>query len=1335
MADFAEEFNRVFRVISSDNDFKPQTSEGYGRMIHGVSWEDVDAHFAGLRTIHLRLVSEQHTTYTGVWDFDGGEKDWPRVTALVAEMRRLGFQIPPVSLSGKKGFNVWLLLERPFPAAVVRKFLRDVLIHTFERYQPGYQRSVETRPDSDFANDSGKCTKALPFGKNQKSGNWTGLLDPALLSEQSPPPLGFCEFQGNPLQTQLLANVRFVSHEQFNGALASFESKQSQERVEQGLLKFDDFHEGEHPECITSILKDGAPTDLQYNTLNLTLFNYCRMRGMTRESSEGLARKVAEASDGHSTSKVTVDEKLANFRSNFGDGKKTPFSCGYVRQSEEWASRIDCKVCQAKACDDPLRWARYCPLAWRKEDVFGVFTEPELPSIPTPFPQLSEILVGGFRAGWLYTLLAPPKAGKTTLAANLLDHAARNGHPSLYAGYEMSFAQMVEYAMARTLRINSSRIARKHLSEHEAKMLADAVAGYVAHEGACLDIWEADQTHVLRGINYWVEDAKRRSQEKTPFVVVDYLHLVPTGNSDFDLTANETRRISALITAIKQIARTTQAAILVLSSVTKEAEASASREGNIEVRMARDSLSIVHASDCVMTFQERSNNAGDKKNPLFLDPWQFIIHELSEKGQEQEAAAVSRSLQQLEGSYPAEGPGCACRARLTVARHRGPVGHIPLYYVKAYHSLEPVDLGGGVQQPTFDGCDVRNVVSQQLRENSSNPITMNVDIPRNLGPNKKVDPETEPPTSFGLDWVYLTGLDEARSALQDLVALGGIVGIDIETYGHNALDPHRSTIRLLQLAADEGPVTIIDVDAVGGLSRIADLLGQLHGVAHNAKFEMKFFKKNGLRMVLDCTLLAHHVLTAEIVNLKELANIHLGLLMDKSEQRSDWGAPILTESQLRYAALDAYVPCKIFPLILKKLQEAGSELSYQITRDAQLAVVDMELTGMPFDTGGHASLVERLSNEYSELERRALKCLNGINPKSTKQIGEWIRKQLERDAPGSLQNWPKTGRGALRVGESDLKQHSRFLPLDVQSIVSDVLLPFKRVAKLKTTYGVKLQDHVHPRTHRIHGNFNLAGTRTGRMSSSSPNMQNLPRGDFRTLFRAPASRSIVKADLSQAELRVIACLANANSLLEAFRKGDDIHRKTASAILAKNVEDVSDEERRLAKALNFGLIYGQGPEGLMRYASSMYGVSLSMVDAKRYRAAWFSTYPEIESWHQYMRSQSGSCLSVRTPAGRIRYFRSGEYKPTLAYNTPVQGGAAEVILKALAFIERRLYSETIDAHIVAAIHDEVVVETPGDAETFVGAIVSESMREAMQCIFPEAPLEGLVDVSIGESWG
>jgi DNA polymerase I-like protein with 3'-5' exonuclease and polymerase domains len=284
---------------------------------------------------------------------------------------------------------------------------------------------------------------------------------------------------------------------------------------------------------------------------------------------------------------------------------------------------------------------------------------------------------------------------------------------------------------------------------------------------------------------------------------------------------------------------------------------------------------------------------------------------------------------------------------------------------------------------------------------------------------------------------------------------------------------------------------------------------------------------------------------------------------------------------------------------------------------------------------------------------------------------------------------------------------------------------WRELHKLATGYGEERLKRVSP-DRRIHASWRLIGATTGRMSCSGPNLQQVPHV-LRPYFRAPAGRALVIADYSQIELRVAAELAGCQPMIEAFKAGEDLHRKTAGMILGKPGDQVSKAERQIAKAANFGLIYGMTSQGLRARVKTLYGMDLSEDDANRFREGFFRMYPQMRTWQ----NRQKRAREIRTTGGRV--WRNLPEPPSYGWrnrlNYPVQGGAAEGLKESLALIMQDLPAEWL---LVAVVHDEVVLEVPEHDGDAVRDFLRQRMIDGMARLVRGVPVE--VDVSISQAW-
>ena len=580
---------------------------------------------------------------------------------------------------------------------------------------------------------------------------------------------------------------------------------------------------------------------------------------------------------------------------------------------------------------------------------------------------------------------------------------------------------------------------------------------------------------------------------------------------------------------------------------------------------------------------------------------------------------------------------------------------------------------------------------------------------------------------------YVNSPEAAERAVKVLANEPGHFGLDIETakiatyahLGQAGLNPHLSKIRLLQLYAGGSEAFVFDLFAVP--TPVLRPLLEKQFVAHNAIFDLGHLMHAGLEPGgIECTMLQANALTGMRPSLATLVETELGWRISKEQQVSDWSAPILSQEQIEYAALDAVLVHRLFPLLDSQIRRKGRLRCYELMRDAQHPIARMQLNGCFFDRVAQQQLMQTWVADRERVHHE-LKTLLGaeVNLGSHVQLAAWIQKNVDA---ALLNTWPRGNKGTAKTGAKVLALYP-----DLPFVKS--LMQWKILNKKLTSFGSRYSARINPETGRIHASFIIGGTKTGRLACRKPNIQNPPKeSDFRALFAAPHGRVMVVADYSQIELRVVALVAQEKTMLAAYRQGIDLHRKTAAALTGVPLEAVTKAQRQLAKAVNFGLLFGQGAAGLAKYAKTQYGVDMSLKQAERYRQAFFDTYPGLRRWQRRTAELAEASHSVRTPSGRVRTFKRKRGKSyfTAFLNTPVQGGAAEVMLAALAALDRRL--KGLDAKLVNVVHDEIVLEVAADQAAAAKTAVEEAMVEGMLSVFPRADCNGLVEAHSGCNW-
>lgn len=554
-----------------------------------------------------------------------------------------------------------------------------------------------------------------------------------------------------------------------------------------------------------------------------------------------------------------------------------------------------------------------------------------------------------------------------------------------------------------------------------------------------------------------------------------------------------------------------------------------------------------------------------------------------------------------------------------------------------------------------------------------------------------------------------------------------LLGVDTETTG---LDPHGARIRLLQLAAPDQPVAVLDLFALKGcdLEQLADLLqGSSLKVLQNAKFDLKFLQRAGLALrgpIFD-TMLAARILDSGRreggFGLADLAGRYLDRELSKEEQASDWTGA-LNRSQLEYAATDSRILLDLHGVLRVKLQEADLVETARLEFSCAEAVAAMELAGMQVDT----ELWRQLGQEFAEAREAAAQRLQsllqpGFTGGQATLFGEAPPLNLDSQ-PQVLEALQGLGIPVTSTARSHL------LPLAQEYEAVGALMEYRRVAKAVQAFTASLLESVNPHTGRIHPDYQQMGAATGRFSCRNPNLQQVPRDPaFRQCFVAAPRHRLVVADYSQIELRIAAEISGDERMLEVYRQGQDLHRFTASLVKAKELSQVTGAERQSAKAINFGLIYAMGVQGLQSYARNTYGVSMSQEEAEVFHRRFFHAYSGIAAWHQKLR-QEGARES-RTLGGRRRQWPD-KPRVTELYNTPVQGTAADIVKEALALLLPAL--APLQARLIATVHDEIVVEAPAEIAGEAARIVEDTMIQAARKYLPRVPVE--VEVELGENW-
>ena len=509
-------------------------------------------------------------------------------------------------------------------------------------------------------------------------------------------------------------------------------------------------------------------------------------------------------------------------------------------------------------------------------------------------------------------------------------------------------------------------------------------------------------------------------------------------------------------------------------------------------------------------------------------------------------------------------------------------------------------------------------------------------------------------------------------------------------------------------------------------------------LAQNAKYDMNVLAHYGIevRGVTFDSMLESYVLdsTATRHDMDSLALKYLGIGTTRFEDIAGKGAKQLTFDQIAleqaapYAAEDADITLRLHQTLWSRLQSVAplAKVLQTIEMPLMPVLARIERTGALVD----AKLLGEHSRELGEklvaLEREAF-ALAGeeFNLGSPKQLGTILYEKQ------GLPVLSKTAKGQPSTAESvlaELAEQGHALP--------QVIMQHRTLSKLKSTYTDRLPEQINPRTGRIHTSYHQAVTATGRLSSSDPNLQNIPIRSaegrrIRQAFIAPAGYRIMAADYSQIELRIMAHLAQDEGLLEAFRHGLDVHRATAAEVFGVALEEVSNDQRRSAKAINFGLIYGMSAFGLAKQ------IGVDRKQSQAYIDRYFTRYPGVLRYMEDTRAQAAEQGFVETLFGRRLYLPEIHSKnqamrkvaERTAINAPMQGTAADIIKRAMIEVDSWLQQSGLDARVVMQVHDELVLEVREDLVDQVSAGLCERMSAAASL---DVPL--LVETGVGSNW-
>ena len=607
-------------------------------------------------------------------------------------------------------------------------------------------------------------------------------------------------------------------------------------------------------------------------------------------------------------------------------------------------------------------------------------------------------------------------------------------------------------------------------------------------------------------------------------------------------------------------------------------------------------------------------------------------------------------------------------------------------------------------------------------------------------PEKAVAPEK-------LDYQAVT--TEAQfAALLDKLAQADTIGIDTET---TSLDAMNAALVGISIAFQAGEAVYIPVGhsltAAPEQLDLHDVLGRLKPhlenpalkkIGQNLKYDQHVFANYGIALngIAGDAMLASYIIESHLGHgLDELSERWLGLETITYESLCGKGAKqigfadVAIEQATEYAAQDADFALRLEAHLRAQMDAKQLEMYEKMELPVAQVLFEMERNGVQIDRAELARQSAELGAELMKLEQEAYAAAGQpFNLNSPKQLQEILFDKMGIPTKGLK----KTAKGGISTNEAVLEQLAPDYPLP------KIILQNRSLAKLKSTYTDKLPEMISPKDGRVHTTYAQAVAITGRLASNNPNLQNIPIRTaegrrVRRAFTAPQGSVIVSADYSQIELRIMAHLSGDKTLIAAFQNGEDVHRRTAAEVFGIAPENVSSEQRRYAKTINFGLIYGMGQYGLAK------SLGIDNISAKNFIDRYFARYPGVAEYMQRTKEQAAAQGFVETLFGRRLYLpdihnknanaRAGAERA--AINAPMQGTASDLIKRAMIDVSLWLSDDLLQSKLIMQVHDELVLEVP-EAEL---DLVKEKLPQIMAKVdegMLKVPL--VAEVGVGMNW-
>ena len=578
----------------------------------------------------------------------------------------------------------------------------------------------------------------------------------------------------------------------------------------------------------------------------------------------------------------------------------------------------------------------------------------------------------------------------------------------------------------------------------------------------------------------------------------------------------------------------------------------------------------------------------------------------------------------------------------------------------------------------------------------------------------------------------------------------GEVAVDTET---NSLDPHQAELVGISLSSKIGKACYIplghksekNINKNLVLNKLKPLLEDpsVKKIGQNIKFDFIIFFKQGIELTaMEDTMLMSYVLDAgkNRHNMDTLSEIHLDHKTIAFKDLVGTGKKEINFSEVDiekakdYAAEDADITLRLYQKFKKSLKLEKMHNIYEVFEKPMIKILAfMEIEGVKIDNKFLKLLSSKFEKKIEKIQNQVFKISKKeFNIASPKQLGEIIYNELK------IANLKKTKKGSFATSASvleDLAFKGHKFP--------QLILDWRQLSKLKNTYSDSLPEHLNPNTKRVHTSFLLAATTTGRLASSDPNLQNIPiksedGKDIRKAFIAEKNHALISADYNQIEMRILADLADVKELKKAFNNNEDIHSLTASQIFNIDIKKINDDQRRKAKAINFGIIYGISQYGLAKQ------INVSNHEAEEFLNAYFLRFPEIKI---YMDETIKFCRKsgfVNNIFGRRSHFVNindknynvRNFQERAAINAPIQGSASEIMRLAMIRLSKRLSEQkNKKTKMLLQIHDELIFETPKEESKRISKIIIEEMSSVTKSEQHSFSIPLTVDMNIGDNWG